>query len=58
MQLEVLHIIASELEDIFLRGTQNITDEINRMLHWVDMSFLCSLDYQRGAHHVSRARDI
>jgi hypothetical protein len=28
------------------------------MLHWVGMSFFCSLDYQRGAYHVSRARDI
>jgi hypothetical protein len=42
------------LRILFLRGTQNFTDEINRMLHWVGMSFFCSLDYQRGAYHVSR----
>jgi hypothetical protein len=58
VQLEVLHIIASELEDIFSSRDPELRDEINRMLHWVGMSFLCSLDYQRGAHHVSRARDI
>jgi hypothetical protein len=58
VQLEVLHIIASELMGIFLRGTQNFTDEINRVLHWIGMSFFCSLDYQRGAHHVSHARDV
>jgi hypothetical protein len=28
------------------------------MLYWVCMSFFCSLDYQHGAHHVSRARDV
>jgi hypothetical protein len=58
VQLEVLHIIASELEDISSSRDQNFTDEINRMLYWVCMSFFYSLDYQRGAHHVSRARDI
>jgi hypothetical protein len=27
-------------------------------LYWIFVSFLCPLDYQHGAHHVSRARDV
>jgi hypothetical protein len=46
------------LRVFLLRGTKNFTDEIDMMLYWVCMSFFCSLDYQLGAHHVSRARDV
>jgi hypothetical protein len=49
VQLEVLHTIVFELEDI---SSLRVPE-----LH-LCMSFLCSLDYQHGAHHVSRARDI
>jgi hypothetical protein len=58
VQLEVLHTIIFELEDISSSRDPDFTDEIDWMLYWVCMSFFYSLDYQRGAHHVSRARDV
>jgi hypothetical protein len=30
---------------LLFRGSQNFTDEIDGMLYWICMSFLCPLDY-------------
>jgi hypothetical protein len=42
----------------YFLGPEDFVDEVNWMLHRVCMSFLCPLDYQHGAHHVSRAGDV
>jgi hypothetical protein len=41
-----------------LGGSEDLADEVHWMLNWMCMSFFLSLDYQRGAYHVSRARKV